>query len=158
MTLNAGREIRSDWVSEQSGNTTCFGGVEEQPTMKVHDYKGVSSMAKGTRNSVEKVRMVATEHGLRSGNSSTGETCQEVKQEIKMEAAGEAGHSRKLSNAASDKERNEGTRRSYEDDSVVVGNFKQDDPGKETDVKTRSHLHQPLLLHRAPRLLDCLFF
>ena len=153
MTLNAGREIRSDWVSEQSGNTTCFGGVEEQSTMKVQDYKGVSSMAKGTRNSVEKVRMVATEHGLRSGNSSTGETCQQVKQEIKMEAAGETGHSRKLSNAASDKERGEGTRRrdSYEDDSAVVGNSMQDYPGKETDVKTRSHLHQPLLLHRAPR-------
>ena len=153
MTHNAGREIQSDWVLEKSGNTTCFGGVEEQPTMKVQDYKGVSSMAKGTRNSVEKVRMVATEHGLRSGNSSTGETCQEVKQEIKTEAAGEAGHSRKLSNAASDKERDEGTRRhdSYEDDSVVVGNSKQEDPGKETDVKTRSHLNQPLLLHRAPR-------
>ena len=89
--------------------------------------------------------MVATEHGLRSGNSSTGETCQEVKQEIKMEAVGEARHSRKLSN---DQERDEGTRRH---DSVVVGNSKQDDPGKETDVKTRSHLHQPLLLHRAPR-------
>ena len=151
MTHNAGREIQSDWVLEKSGNTTCFGGVEEQPTMKVQDYKGVSSMAKGTRNSVEKVRMVATEHGLRSGKSSTGETCQEVKPEIKMEAAGEAGQSRKLSN---DKERDEGTRRhdSYEDDSVVVGNSKQDDPGKETDVKmTRSHLHQPLLLHRAPR-------
>ena len=153
MTLNAGREIRSDWVSEQSVNTTCFGGIEEQPTMKVHDYKRVSSMAKGTRNSVEKVRMVATEPGLRSGNWSTGETCQKVKQEIKMEAVGEAEHSRKLSNAASDKERGEGTRRhdSYEDDSAVVGNSKQDDPGKETDVKTRSHLHQPLLLHRAPR-------
>ena len=150
MTIYAGREIRSDWVSEQSGNTTCFGGVEEQPTMKVQECKGVSSIDKGTRNSVEKVRMVATEHGLRSGNSSTGETCQEVKQEIKMEAVGEAGHSRKLSN---DKERDEGTLRhdSYEDDSVVVGNSKQEDPGKETDVKTRSNLHQPLLLHRAPR-------
>ena len=122
--------------------------------MKVQDYKGVSSIDKGTRNSMEKVRMVATDHGLRSGNWSTGETCQEVKQEIKMEAAGEAGHSKKLSNAASDKERDRGTRRhdSYEDDSAVVGNSKQDDPGKETDVKmTRSHLHQPLLLHRAPR-------
>ena len=43
-----------------------------------------------------------------------------LKQEIKKEAAGEAGHSKKLSNAASDKERDEGTRRhdSYEDDSV----------------------------------------
>merc|ERR1719318_1949158 len=114
----------------------------------------MSSIDKGTRNSMEKVRMVATKHGLRSGNSSTGETCQEVKQEIKMEAVGEAGHSKKLSNAASHKERDEGTRRldSYEDDSVVVGNSKKDDPGKETDVKTRSHLHQPLLLHRAPRL------
>jgi len=82
------------------------------------------------------------------------ETCQEVKQEIKMEAVGETGHFRKLSHAASDKERGEGTRRrdSYEDDSAVEGNSKQDDPGKETDVKTRSHLHQPLLLHRAPRL------
>ena len=150
MTHNAGREIQSDWVLEKSGNTTCFGGVEEQSTMKVQKCKGASSMVKRTRNSVEKVRMVATEHGLRSGKSSTGETCQEVKQEIKMEAVGEAGHSRKLSN---DKERDEGTRRhdSYEDDSVVVGNSKQDDPGKETDVKTRSHLHQPLLLHRAPR-------
>ena len=116
--------------------------------MKYQDYKGVSSIDKGTRNSVEKVRMVATEHGLRSGKSSTGETCQEVKPEIKMEAAGEAGHSRKLSNAASDKERDEGTRRH---DSVVVGNSKQDDAGKETDVKTISHRHQPLLLHRAPR-------
>ena len=102
MTINAGREIRNDWVPEQPGNTTCFGGVEEQSTMKVLDYKGVSSIDKGTRNSMEKVRMVATEHGLRSGKSSTGETCQEVKQEIKTEAAGEAGHSRKLSNAASD--------------------------------------------------------
>ena len=76
-----------------------------------------------------------------------------MKQEIKTEAVGEAGHSRKLSNAASDKESGEGTRRhdSYGDYSVVVGNSKQDDPGKETDVKTRSHLHQPLLLHRAPR-------
>ena len=121
--------------------------------MKVHDYKGSSSMPKGTRNSMEKVKLVATEHGLRSGNSSTGETCQEVKQEIKMEAVGEAGHSRKLSNAASDKERGEKTwrRDSYGDDSVVVGNSKQDDPGKETDVKNGSHLHQPLLLHRAPR-------
>ena len=118
--------------------------------MKVQDYKGVSSTDKGTRNKMEKVRMVATEHGLRSGNSSTGETCQEVKQEFKMEAVGEARHSRKLSN---DQERDEGTRRhdSYEDDSVVVGNSKQEDPGKETDVKTRSHLNQPLLLHRAPR-------
>ena len=153
MTLNAGREIRNDWVPEQPGNRTCFGGVEEQSTIKVQDYKGVSSMAKATRNSMLKVKIVATEHGLRSGNSSTGETCQEVKQEIKMEAVGGAGHSRKLSNAASDKESGEGTRRhdSYEDDSVVVGNSKQDDPGKETDVKTRSHLHQPLLLHRAPR-------
>ena len=153
MTHNAGREIQSDWVLEKSGNTTCFGGVEEQPTMKVQDYKGVSSIDKGTRNSVEKVRMVATEPGLRSGNWSTGETCQEVKQEFKMEAVGEAGHSRKLSNAASDKKSGEGSRRhdSYGDDSVVLGNSKQDDPGKETDVKTRSHLHQPLLLHRAPR-------
>ena len=89
-------------MSGQSGNTTCFGGVEEQSTIKVQDYKGVSSMAKGTRNSVEKVRMVATEHGLRSGKSSTGETCQEVKQEFKTEKVGEAEHSRKLSHAASD--------------------------------------------------------
>ena len=153
MTLNAGREIRNDWVSEQSGNTTCFDGVEEQPTMKIQECEGVSSIDKGARNSVEKVKMVATEHGLRSGNSSTGETCQEVKQEFKMEAVGEAWHSGKLSNAVSDKVKGEGTRRrdSYEDDSTVVGNSKQDDPGKETDVKTRSHLHQPLLLHRAPR-------
>ena len=138
-------------MTKQPGNTACFG--EEQSTIKVQDYKGVSSIDKGTRNSMEKVRMVATDHGLRSGNWSTGETCQEVKQEIKMEAAGEAGHSRKLSNAASDKKSGEGSRRhdSYGDDSVVLGNSKQDDPGKETDVKTRSHLHQPLLLHRAPR-------
>ena len=121
--------------------------------MKVQDYKGVSSIDKGTRNSVEKVRVVATEPGLRSGNSSTGETCQEMNQEFKMEAVGEAWHSGKLSNAVSDKVKGEGTQRpdSYEDDSTVVGNSKQDDPGKETDVKTRSHLYQPLLLHRAPR-------
>jgi len=151
--LDRGREIRNVWVTKQSGNTTCFGGVEEKSTIKVQECEGVISKDKGTRNSMEKVK-VATAHGLRSGNWSTGETCQQVKQEIKMEAAGEAGHSRKLSNAASDKERGEGTwrRDSYEDDSAVVGNSKQDDPGKETDVKTRSHLHQPLLLHRAPRL------
>ena len=121
--------------------------------MKVQDYKGVSSIDKGTRNSVEKVKVVATEPGLRSGNSSTGETCQEVKQEFKTEAVGEAGHSGKLSNAASGKEKGEGTRRrdSNEDNSTVMGNSEQNDPGKETDVKTRSHLHQPLLLHRAPR-------
>ena len=81
--------------------------------MKVQDYKGVSSIDKGTRNSVEKVRMVATEHGLRSGNSSNGETCQKVKQELKMEAVGETGHSGKLSNAASDKESGEGTGRRW---------------------------------------------
>ena len=114
--------------------------------MKVQDYKGVSSKDKGTRNSVEKVKVVATEPGLRSGNSSTGETCQEMNQEFKMEAVGEAWHSGKLSNAVSDKVKGEGTQRpdSYEDDSTVVGNSKQDDPGKETDVKTRSHRHQPL--------------
>ena len=133
-------------MPEQSGNTSCFTGVEEQPTMKVQECKG-------TRNSVEKVRMVATEHGLRSGNSSNGETCQKVKQEFKMEAVGETGHSGKLSNAASGKESGDGTGRrdSYEEDSTVVGNSKQDDPGKETDVKTRSLRQQALLLHRAPR-------
>ena len=121
--------------------------------MKVQDYKGVSSIDKGTRNSVEKVKVVATEHGLRSGNSNTGETCQKVKQEFKMEAVGETGHSGKLSNAASGKESGDGTGRrdSYEEDSTVVGNSKQDDPGKEIDVKTRSLRQQPLLLHRAPR-------
>ena len=139
-------------MPEQSGNTACFGGVEKQPTIKVRD-KGVSSIDKGARNSADKVRVVATKPELRGGNSSTGETCQEVKQEFKFEAVGEAGHSEKLSNAASDKVKGEGTRRrdSYEDDSAVVGNSKQDDPGKETDVKTKFHLHQPLLLHRAPR-------
>ena len=61
----------------------------------------------------------------------------------------EAGDSRKVINAAADEERTkEETCRhdSYEDISTVVG---QDDPGKETEVVTR--LHQPLLLHRAPR-------
>jgi len=83
-------------------------------------------------------------------SSSTVVNREEVKQLVKVKAVAEAGDSRKVINAAADEERTEEEtcrHDSYEDISTVVG---QDDPGKETDVMTR--LHQPLLLHRAPRL------
>jgi len=95
-------------------------------------------------------------------SSSTG-IQEEFKQEVKVEAVAEAGDPRKVIIAAADEERTEEEicseeergdeycrQDSYEDISTVVGQYKQDDPGKETDVMTR--LHQPLLLHRAPRL------
>ena len=94
--------------------------------------------------------------------SSTGVDREEVKQEVKVEAVAEAGDFRKGIDAGADEERTEEEtcrqeergdeycrQDSYEDISTVVGQYKQDDPGKETDVMTR--LHQPLLLHRAPR-------
>ena len=87
---------------------------------------------------------------------------EEVKQEVKVEAVAEAGDFRKVIIAAADKERTEEEtcrheergdeycrHDSYEDISTVVGQSRQDDSGKETDVLTRPH--QPLLLHRAPR-------
>merc|ERR1719209_505298 len=96
-------------------------------------------------------------------SSSTEVDREEVKQEVKVEAVAEAGDSRKVINCAADEERTEEEscpqeergdeycrHDSYEDISTVVGQFKQDDSGKEIDVMTR--LHQPLLLHRAPRL------
>merc|ERR1712240_474725 len=96
-------------------------------------------------------------------SSSTGVDREEVKQEVKVEAVAEAGDTRKGIDAAADEEkteeetdrheeRREETCRydSYEDISTVVGQSKQDDSVKEADVMTRPH--QPLLLHRAPRL------
>merc|ERR1719447_1499036 len=100
---------------------------------------------------VEKLRMdKRLNRDFEKMSSSTGVNREEVKQVVKVEAVAEAGDSRKVINAAADEERTEeDTCRhdSYEDISTVVG---QDDPGKETEVMTR--LHQPLLLHRAPRL------
>ena len=94
-------------------------------------------------------------------SSSTG-IQEEFKQEVKVEAVAEAGDPRKVIIAAADEERTEEEtcrheergeeyyrHDSYEDISTVVGQSKQDDSGRETDVMTR--LHQPLLLHRAPR-------
>merc|ERR1719320_963306 len=88
---------------------------------------------------------------------------EEVKQEVKVEAVAEAGDTRKVIIASADEERTEEEtcrheeRRdetcrydSYEDISTVVGQSRQDDSVKEADAITRPH--QPLLLHRAPRL------
>merc|ERR1719209_1684031 len=96
-------------------------------------------------------------------SSSTVVDREEVKQEVKVEAVAEAGDSRKVIIAAADEERTkEETCRheergeeycrhdSYEDISTVVGQSRQGDSRKEMDIMTR--LHQPLLLHRAPRL------
>ena len=95
-------------------------------------------------------------------SSSTEVDREEVKQEVKVEAVAEAGDFRKVINSAADEERTEEEtcsheergdeycrHDSYEDISTVVGQSKQDDSGKETDVMSR--LHQPVLLHRAPR-------
>ena len=95
-------------------------------------------------------------------SSSTEVDREEVKQEVKVEAVAEVGDSRKIINSAADEERTEEEtcrqeergddycrQDSYEDISTVVGQSKQDDSGRETDVMTR--LHQPVLLHRAPR-------
>ena len=95
-------------------------------------------------------------------SSSTEVDREEVKQEVKAEAVAEAGDSRKIINSAADEERTEEEtcrheergdeicrHDSYEDISTVVGQSRQDDSGKGMDVMTR--LHQPLLLHRAPR-------
>merc|ERR1719462_969595 len=96
-------------------------------------------------------------------SSSTGVDREEVKHEVKVEAVAELGVSVKGTIAGADEERTEGEtcrheergdeycrHDSYEDISTVVGQSRQDDSGKETDVLTRPH--QPLLLHRAPRL------
>jgi len=116
------------------------------------DKLTVVAMEKAFGIGVEKLRGMdkRLNRDFEKMSSSTGVNREEVKQVVKVEAVAEAGDSRKVINAAADEERTEeDTCRhdSYEDISTVVG---QDDPGKETEVMTR--LHQPLLLHRAPRL------
>ena len=114
------------------------------------DKLTVVAMEKAFGIGVEKLRGMdkRLNQDVEKMSSSTGVNREEVKQVVKVEAVAE-GDSRKVINAAADEERTkEETCRhdSYEDISTVVG---QDDPGKETEVVTR--LHQPLLLHRAPR-------
>ena len=142
--------VGSDRVLEQSVSKSCFvGEVEEQPTKKSQKCRGVN-MEKGARRSVEKLSGVAMKKsvrgGVENGISSTGEIRKEVKREIKMDALVEAEDSGKVKVTVADMERDERTWRhdSFEENSTLSGQ------PEHTDVVTKCH--QPLLLHRPPRL------